>query len=236
MMNILTNVVILLLIAGCVLKIGKYMVAFVWCTYQSRQPIPVDKPQEKTGKAAPASSKMKSRVTGFFDGCTRYAMKKTGRIPSFGIRKFLYKNIFKMKIAKGAAIYGECEFRNPWHITIGKSTIGPNTILDGRRGLVIGDYACTGNNAKIWTLQHDVQDPMFGAVGGKVVIEDYAWVASGSTVLPGRRVGEGAVVAAGSIVTKDCQPYGLYAGIPAVKKGERNKDLKYTMDGKVWFL
>lgn len=238
MMNILTNVIILLLAVGLILKIGKYLVAFVWCSYQRRRPIPQDAPKAvpKEKKRLSAAAKLKQGVTGFFDGCTRYAMTKAGRIPSFKLRKFLYKTVFCMKIAKGAIIYAQCEFRSPWYITIGKCTIGPQTVLDGRRGLVLGDYACTGNGAKIWTLQHDVQDPMFSAVGGKVEIGEYAWVASHATVLPGRKVGKGAVIASGSIVTKDAEPYGLYAGIPAVKKGERNKELRYTLDADIWFV
>lgn len=240
MVYVLVNVIAALLIVCLLLKIGKYMVAFVWCVCQGRRPAPVDAPKkegaDREERKPSAKGKLKNSIVGFFDGCTRYAMKKTGQIPSFTVRKFLYRTVFRMRIAKGAVIYSGCEFRNPWHITIGKSTIGPGTILDGRRGLVIGNYACTGNNAKIWTLQHDVQDPMFGAVGGKVVVEDYAWVASGSTVLPGRKIGKGAVIASGSIVTKDCQPYGIYAGIPAVKKGERNQDLRYTLDSANWFI
>jgi acetyltransferase-like isoleucine patch superfamily enzyme len=50
--------------------------------------------------------------------------------------------------------------------------------------------------------------------------------------LPGVTIGEGAVVAAGAVVTKDADPYGIYGGVPAKKIGERSKDLVYELDGK----
>ena len=53
-----------------------------------------------------------------------------------------------------------------------------------------------------------------------IVIEDYVWIATGAMILPGVTVGEGAVVAAGSVVTKDVPPWTVVAGNPAreVKK------------------
>lgn len=45
-------------------------------------------------------------------------------------------------------------------------------------------------------------------------------------------IGEGAVVAAGAVVTKSVEPYSIVAGIPAKKIGERNRDLKYEMTGE----
>jgi acetyltransferase-like isoleucine patch superfamily enzyme len=52
------------------------------------------------------------------------------------------------------------------------------------------------------------------------------------TILPGVRIGEGAVVGAGSVVTKDLEPFKLYGGVPAKIIGSRNKNLTYKFSGK----
>ena len=55
----------------------------------------------------------------------------------------------------------------------------------------------------------------FHVVGGPVEIEEYAWICSRSIVLPGVRIGKGAVVASGAIVTNDVEPYAIVFGSPA---------------------
>ena len=57
--------------------------------------------------------------------------------------------------------------------------------------------------------------PQGDAVGREVVIGDRAWLGARSMVLPGVTIGEGAVISAGAVVTRDCRPYAIYAGVPA---------------------
>jgi acetyltransferase-like isoleucine patch superfamily enzyme len=49
----------------------------------------------------------------------------------------------------------------------------------------------------------------------KVIIEDDVWIGYGSIVLSGVKIGRGSIVAAGSVVTKDIEPYSIVAGNPA---------------------
>ena len=67
------------------------------------------------------------------------------------------------------------------------------------------------------------------------MIEDYVWVATRATVLPGVTIGEGAVVAAGAVVTKDVEPYTIVGGVPARSIGVRNRALSYTQNFQPWF-
>jgi acetyltransferase-like isoleucine patch superfamily enzyme len=60
-----------------------------------------------------------------------------------------------------------------------------------------------------------------------VIIDDYVWVGINATVLQGVRIGEGAVVAAGAVVTKNVEPYTIVGGIPAKQIGVRTKNLDY---------
>lgn len=55
---------------------------------------------------------------------------------------------------------------------------------------------------------------------GDIVIEDEAWIGAGATILPGVTVGRCAVVGAGCILTRDAEPYGIYAGTPGRKIGD----------------
>ena len=67
-----------------------------------------------------------------------------------------------------------------------------------------------------------IKDQGIDAKNGSVVIGDDVWLGAGSTILPGVTVGNGAIVGANSVVSKDIPEYEIWAGMPAVKLGERN--------------
>lgn len=73
---------------------------------------------------------------------------------------------------------------------------------------------------------------------GKVIIGNDVWIGTGSIITEGVKIGDGAVVAAGSIVTKDVSPYSIVAGIPAKKISERfskdNVNALESMHEKWW--
>lgn len=116
----------------------------------------------------------------------------------------------------------------------GGAIIGDNAILDARGGLEIGANANLSSNVSIYTLQHDHRDPEFQCtnLNAKVTIGARSWIGSNVIVLPGVKVGEGAVCCAGCVVTKDVEPYAVVAGIPAKKVNERPKVLTYNFSGK----
>ena len=153
-----------------------------------------------------------------------------GKIPSQRIRIYFYRNHYGMQIGRETVIYNNCEIRSPENISIGNNcAIGDQCVLDGRAGLVIGNNVNLSTAAWLWTNQHDPQDPDWGVKCGKIVIKDYAWVSSRASVLPGVTIGEGAVVAAHAVVTKDVEPYTIVGGVPAKKIGERTRDLRYKI-------
>lgn len=154
--------------------------------------------------------------------------------PSHYVRKFFYKYICYMEIGENVVIYYGTEIRAPWNISIEEGTIiGDKCVLDGRYGIQIGKNVNFSTGAWLWTLQHDVQDSNFGIKnqGKKIVIHDRAWLSNRIIVLPGTEIGEGAVVAAGAVVTKSLESYTIYGGVPAKKIGDRNQNLTYMFDG-----
>jgi maltose O-acetyltransferase len=84
-------------------------------------------------------------------------------------------------------------------------------------------------------LQHDLHSDAHLDEGGDVVIEDHVWIASRATILPGVRIGRGAVVASCSVVTKDVPPLAIVAGVPARVIGTRRSRLDYRLDFRPWF-
>ncbi len=137
--------------------------------------------------------------------------------------------LFGMKLGK-THIYSRFHIRKPSNVKIGDGTIiGHKVTLDGRLGLNIGKNVNISSEVMMWTMQHDYNDPSFGISGGKVTIEDYVWIATRALILPNVRIGEGAVIAAGSVVTKDVEPLTVVAGNPAKVIGKRNSQLDYDL-------
>ena len=109
-------------------------------------------------------------------------------------------------------------------------------MLDGRYAkLIIGNNVDIAQETNIWTLEHDVNSTDHHEMGADVIIDDYVWIASRVTILPGVHIGKGAVIASGAVVTKDVPPYSIVGGVPAKVIGQRNTDLTYVNKYKPWF-
>ena len=188
----------------------------------------------KKPKALELKQKIKIRLGNLWGGFLLKQIVYTGTIPSHAIRNFIYRNVYKMQMASNVVIYGRGEFRAPNNIIIGRgSIIGDQAVLDARNGIELGENVNFSTGVWIWTEQHDYNCPQFSCTdkGGKVIIGDRAWLSCRSIVLPGVTIGEGAVIAAGAVVTQDVPPYTIYGGVPAKKIGERNRNLEYVFDG-----
>jgi acetyltransferase-like isoleucine patch superfamily enzyme len=171
-----------------------------------------------------------------FQSFSFYFINLTGKIPSQGIRHFIYRFFYGIKLGLNSVIYNNCEIRDAHRISIGnQSCIGDQCILDGRGGLTIGNSVNFSTGVWVWTMQHQVNDPDFACESAEVVIEDYAWVSCRSVILPGVRIGRGAVVAAGAVVTKNVDSYTIVGGVPAKKIGERSRDLRYELKSCIHF-
>lgn len=152
-------------------------------------------------------------------------------IPSMHVRMFFYRHIYMIDIGKDSFIYKGAEFRNPDALKLGNYVIvGDNAVLDARSGITMGDNVCLGSNVSIWTYQHDYRDPDFKCNPehfGPVVIGNRVWIGPNTIILHNVHIGEGAVVAAGAVVTKDVPPFSVVAGIPAKKIADRPRNMTY---------
>lgn len=108
-------------------------------------------------------------------------------------------------------------------IWIGKdSLIGEYNVIRGQGGVTIGDRVYTSPMVQLVAVNHVFDDPSRpfaeqGITAKGITIENDVWIGSGAIVTDGTRIGEGSVVAAGSVVTRDVPPYTVVGGVPAVR-------------------
>lgn len=110
-------------------------------------------------------------------------------------------------------LYAGFEVRSPRNLSVSEeASIGHRVTLDAGYGLRIGGNVNISSEVLLWTAQHDYNSPSFETVGASVCIEDFVWIGLRVIVLPGVTIGEGAVIAAGAVVTKNVAPYKLVGG------------------------
>lgn len=136
------------------------------------------------------------------------------------IREYMYR-LIGIKMGKNSAIHAKC-YVSGKNITIGNhSYLNKECIIDACHGRIsIGNNVGVAYRCQLLTTNHDYSDgnKRTGKVSGAdIVIEDGCWIGAGAIILPGVTIKNGAVVAAGSVVTKDCEENCLYAGNPARK-------------------
>jgi len=154
-----------------------------------------------------------------------------------GDRVFISENSYlsvkgkgKIVIKDNTQILRGCIFR-AWdgEITIDESVyITDGVILYGRGGIEIGKYSGLGSHVKIYSSEHTFEDPsvpimLQGGVRKKVIIGEDVHVYASAIVLAGVTIGNGAVIGAGAVVTKDIPSYSIAVGVPAKVIGKRDK-------------
>lgn len=89
--------------------------------------------------------------------------------------------------------------------------------------VIIGNRVMVGTHTSITSLTHDYtqKDMHVTLIRKTVIIEDDVWIGSNCVILPGVTIGRGAVIGAGSVVTRDIQPGTVAFGVPAMPRNDR---------------
>ncbi len=168
--------------------------------------------------------------------CIYYAIVLFGnvfvnKIPSRHIRKWFYQ-LLGAKIGKKTVICRRVDVLFPKGLNIGNNVaIGWFVDLDARGKIEIGHDTNVSSHSILITGSHDIDDPKFTAEFKPIKIGHHCWIGTGAIILQGVTIGDGAVVAAGAVVTRDIPSNEVWGGVPAKFIRKRNNKYDYKVNG-----
>tara|TARA_Y100000588_G_scaffold251988_1_gene266526 strand:+ start:2130 stop:2630 length:501 start_codon:yes stop_codon:yes gene_type:complete len=137
----------------------------------------------------------------------------------------VFRNRFKLLAGK-PTINGLCIFRGL--VTLGDNVHFNGVKIMGSGGVDIGSNFHSGKGLLILTQSHNYQGGSLpydaGVVSKRTIIGDNVWIGINVIILPGIKVGEGAIIQAGSVVSKNVEPLAIVGGNPALKFRERDRE------------
>ena len=145
-------------------------------------------------------------------------------LPRFRLLNFVKKSFLVFmgaKIGKNAIFYPGVWIAPGKNLIIGDDVnLAKDVLITTAGGVTIGDRTLIGYRTQILSANHEImpigeRTPVSGNVFKPVVIEKDVWLGAACIVLPGVRIGEGAIVAAGSLVVKNVLPNSIVGGVPA---------------------
>ncbi len=154
----------------------------------------------------------------------------------FSFPELLHRNGRRNKLVKkGATVHetaeiGEVNITGGFEfLSIGEETFLGRVTISIHDHLKIGKRVCINDGVEILTASHDVSDPYWKEIKSGVIIEDYAWIGTGAMILPGVKIGRGAVVGARAVVSKSVEAGTVVVGNPAkVVNSKRSFELNYN--------
>lgn len=130
---------------------------------------------------------------------------------------------------------------------IGKySFICWHALIEGGAKAIIGDRCFVGPGAKLLTSTYDLNgfyaneklpEEVRHTIYGDITLENDAYIGANAVIMPGVKIGEGAVIGANSLVTNNCKAWGIYFGNPAKRIGWRDiptEERKHIIDQMNW--
>lgn len=153
--------------------------------------------------------------------CVSLTVFESGWFPFNGIKRWVLRR-FGAKIGRGVVIKPHVRIKFPWKLAVGNHCwVGQSVWIDNLAQVSIADNVCISQGVYLCTGSHDYRERTFDLITCPIVVNCGAWVAAKAIVLPGRTIGENAIVAAGAVVTGSVPPAKIVAGNPARVIGER---------------
>jgi putative colanic acid biosynthesis acetyltransferase WcaF len=129
---------------------------------------------------------------------------------------------FGAQIGRGVIIKPGVKIKYPWNLKIGDYVwIGENTWIDNLALVTISSNTCISQGVYVCTGNHNWTKPTFDLIAGEIYIGEDSWIAARAVLGPGITIGQGAVLALGSVTSKSLNPMTIYAGNPAQAVKER---------------
>lgn len=124
---------------------------------------------------------------------------------------------FGARIGEGAVIKPGVRVKYPWNLRAGRNCwIGEDCWIDNLARVSLGDNVCLSQDVYLCTGNHDWSDAAFRLTVHPITIGSGAWIAARAALGPGAQIGEGAVIALGSVVMGRVPDYEIHGGNPAV--------------------
>jgi putative colanic acid biosynthesis acetyltransferase WcaF len=124
--------------------------------------------------------------------------------------------IFGARIGTGVLVKPGVRVKFPWYLSIGDHCwIGEDAWIDNLAHVTIEANVCISQGVYLCTGNHDWRTNNMRLFHRPIILQEASWVGARSTVCPGVTIGRGAVLAAGSIVTRSIPPWQIYGGNPA---------------------
>lgn len=141
--------------------------------------------------------------------------------PSRGLRIFDLWRVFLLRlwgarIGEYSSVKNSVRIWQPWNLEVGDWTvISEDCEIYNVDIIRIGNRVDISSGVYLCTAGHDIESPIMELTHAPITIGDDVWIAARSILLQGVTVGDGGIVAAGAIVTKDVEPWTVVGGNPA---------------------
>jgi len=131
---------------------------------------------------------------------------------------------FGAKMGPNCHFYPGSKVWAPWNLVCADQvTAADGAEIYNAAPIHFGSHAIVSQDGYICGATHDFNDPAFPLLAYTMTLGAYCWICARASVGPGVNVGEGAVLGLGSVATRHLEPWGVYAGSPAVKVKERQR-------------
>jgi putative colanic acid biosynthesis acetyltransferase WcaF len=177
--------------------------------------------KEKKSLSSPVFS-VKNKLVRVLWRCAYIGLFRFTPIPLFGLRRFVLR-CFGATVGLNVNIYPTCKIWLPSNLIINNgSGIGPNVNVYNQGEVTIGENVIVSQGAHLCASTHNYNDPLHPLILAPITIENNVWICAEAFVGPNVVLAEGSVVGARAVIMKKTEPWGVYAGNPAIKIKNRS--------------
>jgi putative colanic acid biosynthesis acetyltransferase WcaF len=177
-----------------------------------------------TGRALCPSFSLRNRVARQVWNIARLVLFRPTPRPLHGWRRMVLR-CFGAKIGPAVHIYAGARIWAPWNLVARRgSSIADGAEVYNAARIDLGEYSVISQGAYLCGASHDFESREFPLVSAPITVGAHAWVAARAIVHMGVTIGDGCVIGAGSVVTRDMPPWTVCVGAPcrAIRAYTRN--------------